>query len=451
MGPKRKKKTTTKKQLSSSSSMNLSRNSLENSSSSFLEDSLTSLPSLHSSSFPSSSPQGNGTGSSRGSESRSRSRSAGSGSSSQNNHEALKKFIESGGKKCFELFQYLSSSTHWRKYGTLPPLNDQEAAMLNHMYQLWLQNQVEEENEYEDDPYDSQSEENENEENEEIENEENGSICNDSQGVSILTCISAIKDTILQYPQYSDSLLTLLTQLDLLMKSSEPCRTHASDLLEILMLPEFLDRDLDSLERMFTVTETHSGYISACSIALGLLAECEHRISSQIPSYETYLIDVKRQITEEHYYNNIALQYYLKSNQLSSSSSLGLGLGLGLGSPELVQNSIACMQLGSLYLRGGSTASNEELTEGDVSKFEERSRKSLSTVPDFQAAYDYYKLAAVSHNPIAQHKVGYFYDEGLPNGVCNVDIMEAVKWYSLAAELMPDSMHNLAKIYEDGR
>jgi hypothetical protein len=29
--------------------------------------------------------------------------------------------------------------------------------------------------------------------------------------------------------------------------------------------------------------------------------------------------------------------------------------------------------------------------------------------------------------------------------------MEAVKWYSLAAELMPDSMHNLAKIYEDGR
>lgn len=48
-------------------------------------------------------------------------------------------------------------------------------------------------------------------------------------------------------------------------------------------------------------------------------------------------------------------------------------------------------------------------------------------------------------------RVGYFYDEGLPNGVCNVDIMEAVKWYSLAAELMPDSMHNLAKIYEDGR
>jgi TPR repeat protein len=48
-------------------------------------------------------------------------------------------------------------------------------------------------------------------------------------------------------------------------------------------------------------------------------------------------------------------------------------------------------------------------------------------------------------------RVGYFYDEGLPNGVCNVDIIEAVKWYSVAAELMPDSMHNLAKIYEDGR
>lgn len=29
------------------------------------------------------------------------------------NHETLHKFIESGGKKCYELFQYLSSSTHW--------------------------------------------------------------------------------------------------------------------------------------------------------------------------------------------------------------------------------------------------------------------------------------------------------------------------------------------------
>ena len=47
--------------------------------------------------------------------------------------------------------------------------------------------------------------------------------------------------------------------------------------------------------------------------------------------------------------------------------------------------------------------------------------------------------------------MGYFYDEGLPDGVCEVNIMEAVRWYSQAAELMPDSMHNLAKIYEDGR
>jgi hypothetical protein len=33
--------------------------------------------------------------------------------SSQPNHETLFKFIEAGGKKCYELFQYLSSSTHW--------------------------------------------------------------------------------------------------------------------------------------------------------------------------------------------------------------------------------------------------------------------------------------------------------------------------------------------------
>lgn len=34
----------------------------------------------------------------------------------RSNHEALIKFIEAGGKKCFELFQYLSSSTHWLVY-----------------------------------------------------------------------------------------------------------------------------------------------------------------------------------------------------------------------------------------------------------------------------------------------------------------------------------------------
>lgn len=31
----------------------------------------------------------------------------------KSNHEELIKFIESGGNKCFELFQYLGTSTHW--------------------------------------------------------------------------------------------------------------------------------------------------------------------------------------------------------------------------------------------------------------------------------------------------------------------------------------------------
>jgi hypothetical protein len=33
--------------------------------------------------------------------------------SSKANQETLFRFIEAGGKKCYELFQYLSSSTHW--------------------------------------------------------------------------------------------------------------------------------------------------------------------------------------------------------------------------------------------------------------------------------------------------------------------------------------------------
>jgi hypothetical protein len=130
MGPKRKKKTTIQQYEIKQSLQIPSRNCLENSSStssstSFLEDSLTSLHSLRS--LHSLEQKGNDTNgmiiginsidsisasvSASGSGSIS---GSGSGSrNSQNNHEALKKFIESGGKKCFELFQYLSSSTHW--------------------------------------------------------------------------------------------------------------------------------------------------------------------------------------------------------------------------------------------------------------------------------------------------------------------------------------------------
>ncbi|CAE7391298.1 esiB, partial [Symbiodinium microadriaticum] len=101
-------------------------------------------------------------------------------------------------------------------------------------------------------------------------------------------------------------------------------------------------------------------------------------------------------------------------------------------------NPIACMQLGVKYLKGFRVTVEADTAAASPAQ------------PMLDKAFEWFKRAAVLQNPIAQHKMGYFYDEGLP-GVCGVDIMEAVRWYSQAAELMPDSMHNLAKIYEDGR
>jgi len=89
-------------------------------------------------------------------------------------------------------------------------------------------------------------------------------------------------------------------------------------------------------------------------------------------------------------------------------------------------DSIACMQLGAKYLRGEGVRADNAL------------------------AYRWYLRAAELNNPIAQHKVGYFNDEGL-EGVCGEDLAAAVHWYTEASELIPDSLHNLAKIYEDGR
>jgi TPR repeat protein len=90
------------------------------------------------------------------------------------------------------------------------------------------------------------------------------------------------------------------------------------------------------------------------------------------------------------------------------------------------ESPIAAMQLGGKYMRGDGVKQSNVL------------------------AFRWYNGAAALNNPIAQHKIGYFYDEGLAEA-CEVDVFEAIKWYSKAAEFMPDSMHNLAKIYEDGR
>jgi hypothetical protein len=284
--------------------------------------------------------------------------------------------------------------------------------MLNHMYQLWLQHHHQDEDQEKEDD-DLELDENSHhdilahsdvdegdEEDEEAsvdeDDDDNDSSLDESHGLSVGVCVSTIKETLRNRTQYSDSFMTLLTQLDLLMKSPEPCRTQASDLLEIFMLPEFLDRDINSLEKMFESTETHPGYISACSLALGLLSESEHRLSSSLPSYEAY--NAKKKISPDEYFNSIALSYYLKSNVLSSQlSPLYQSPSNSHSDSNTIQqqhNVIACMLLGSLFLRGSVVDIPPERSDG----------KTTVSAPNYQAAFDYYKISAMGHNPIAEHK-----------------------------------------------
>ena len=268
--------------------------------------------------------------------------------------------------------------------------------MLSHMYQLWLQHHHQDEQQEEDHEFEAGNENSSHDISGDDDDEERGDIddessLDDSQRLSVSVCVSTIKETLLSRTQYSDSFMTLINQLDLLMKSPEPCRTQASDLLEILMLPEFLDRDLNSLEKMFESTETHPGYISACSLALGLVSESEHLLSSSVPSYEAY--NAQKRISPNEYFNSLAVGYFLKSEDVFLHLS-----SLPQSSDTVQHNVIACMLLGSLYLRGNVV---------DIPPNAKTSNPH-PIAPNYQAAFDFYKNAALGHNPIAEHKYVLF-------------------------------------------
>ena len=239
-----------------------------------------------------------------------------------------------------------------------------------------------------------------------------------SQTVSLTACLVAIKDSVSSHHQYNEALTTLVSQLGILLKASEPTRSHANDLLEVLMSSEFMTRDVDMLQHLSQGSSLRPTYRSACSVALALLADSEHLLSSSSidGSYLSECGDRAGGAEGVSVYDAAALYYYSQAT------------------PSDHPNPIACMQLGVKCLRGGHCTESTAAQRGE----------------DATAALEWFRRAALLQNPIAQHKMGFFHDEGLP-GVCAVDVMEAVRWYSQAAELMPDSMHNLAKIYEDGR
>ena len=178
-----------------------------------------------------------------------------------------------------------------------------------------------------------------------------------------------------------EGFVSLISQLEVLLRSPEPTKSHALGVLNAIMSEEFINQDFDAMEALAATGDP------AYAVALAL-------------SYD-------RKKNENPEYGKLSVKHYLQAVNRAESP-------------------IAAMQLGAKYLRGDGVKKNNVL------------------------AYRWYSGAAALNNPVAQHKLGYFYDEGLP-GACEPDVEEAIKWYSLAGELMPDSMHNLAKTFEDGR
>jgi TPR repeat protein len=76
-------------------------------------------------------------------------------------------------------------------------------------------------------------------------------------------------------------------------------------------------------------------------------------------------------------------------------------------------------------------------------------RQDSGCVGDPANGFKWHKYSAELNNPISQHKMGLFYDEGL-EGACEMDIEQALYYYHKSADHLPESMHNIAKIYEDG-
>lgn len=300
-------------------------------------------------------------------------------SKSKENVEIFKSYIEAGGEECFKFFRYLFK--YWKTHGSLPSLDINEFEMMHKMYQYWLVHQRDEEERASDSSQDNDDDCSEN-----------------SQNMSISSCIESLKENVKKRFQSNDSLASLVSQLEILLKAPEPTRTQAHDLLDTMLSHEFLERDINSLQE---IAECGS---SSCYVVLALLFDSERTLVSMS---DTGAIS-KSDSPSGKLIGNVVMKYYLKALQISNCP-------------------IAAMLLGSKYLKGQ-----------DIKL-------------DYKAAFKLYVKSAQGNNPISQHKMGLFYDEGLPNGVCEVDVIEAVKWYSQAAELMPESMHNLAKIYEDGR
>lgn len=269
-------------------------------------------------------------------------------------------FVDAGGIDCIDYFD--TFFTKWKKSCKLPSAlsSENEILMINQMYHMWAETQFRIDRRY-------------------CASELSAAVytkefeMNAKSGIG--ECIPHVKRL------GSDSMLTLVAQLEVLIKSEEPTKSHALGVLNALSSEEFVKLDIPAMEILAAAGD---------------------------PSYAIIL----------------ALLYDQKKNEIPECGKLSVKHYLQ--AVNRCDSPIAAMQLGAKHLRGDGVKQDNKL------------------------AFRWYRSAASLENPIAQHKLGYFYDEGLP-GACDVDVQEAIKWYTLAADLMPDSVHNLAKLYEDGR
>ncbi|KAF7723765.1 hypothetical protein EC973_001678 [Apophysomyces ossiformis] len=91
---------------------------------------------------------------------------------------------------------------------------------------------------------------------------------------------------------------------------------------------------------------------------------------------------------------------------------------------------MAAVQIGSLYMQEEKMAAGKNLPGQDPKKL----------------AFEWYLKAAEKSNPMAAHKVGYFYENGIG---CKLDMEKAVEYYKKAYDQgYPDSAHNLGLIHQ---
>jgi TPR repeat protein len=377
----------------------------------------------------------------------------GTGNRAAGFEEIAHQFVVAGGQRYIDFFKSLFTS--WRDHGSLPPLSTEESAMLSQLYRLWLDSRQKSDTGADGPgsgagpsrrsgaarpavdrtrlgmgqsrlgiPSRSESWRLAVEDvRRETGKEHLLRLCSlGGGGVSSGGCSSGSGGLGLGSAGRDGGMRSIVSHLDVLLKAPEPTKTHAKSLLMVLSSPDMRVQDLAAIEqRADDRSASHA-------VALGFIYDSQLEATA-----------VKRQDPAAAAQPNPMGDPNAEPSPVTDADAADKQSDCGAASSVFaqrcfqlyqqaadMQDSIAAMQLGGKYLRG----------EG---------------VPrDAKLALKWYTRAAGLNNPIAQHKVGYFFDEGLP-GACPCNIAEAVRWYTLASDYMPDSVHNLAKIAEDGR